>query len=229
MPVPLVIVGAVLLGADLLHRAVRKLAQPAMRLDGVPSLALVRLTAAVDVLIALLLLAVAVLTRGRLVHLVRLWPRDPLLSIFLGIVGGLVLHAVEGGSPLPVQALRVLPVQGNQVRFQAAGPATVLLFIAGEAGAEFIWRGIALGMLAQQVPVLLAILITAAAYGLRRGTAGQDHPMLGAVDGMLLGVLFRITRSLPAAIVAHLVADVLAYTSSADANDLDVSGLEMAD
>lgn len=215
----LLVAVAILIGADLLHRLARRLVRVPVRPDGAPSLPLVRLSAAIDIGMAVAILVVTVLTRDQWAHLARYWPADPLPALLFGALGGLFLHTVDCGSALPIAALRRERTQSANGPRSSAGPATVLLFLGGEIASELMWRGFVLAALARVLPGVVALLITSGAYGLRREEAGQDHPILGALDGLLLGILLRLTRSLPAVILAHLIADVFAYVSAADRSE----------
>jgi hypothetical protein len=49
-----------------------------------------------------------------------------------------------------------------------------------------------------------------------RAASARDHPLLAAIDGLLLGLLYLLTGSLLAVLVAQLVADLWAYVSAAN-------------
>jgi hypothetical protein len=66
------------------------------------------------------------------------------------------------------------------------------------------------------MPRLIALPLSAGGYGLSRAAAGQDHPLTGAIDGLLLGLLYLFSGSFIAVLLAQLVVDVLAYVSAAN-------------
>ena len=206
---------AVLCGISLLYWLPRRLIRQAERRDGAPSLGLVRLTAAIDVAFAAVVLGAALYSRGSFPWMGRLWRHDVWSALLIGALAGSFLHVVGGGSPLPLASLRSPGGHENRSHRRPAGLATVLFYVAGEASAVLIWFGAALGTFIHVVPRLVALAIVAAGYGSRRAASGQDHPLLGGIDGLLLALLSLVTGSLLAALVAHLVSDVLAYVSAA--------------
>ena len=212
---------AILFGACLLHALARRLATSRQRADGAPSLSLLRLSATAD-LVAGAGCLIAILSNGELLAPMRyLGVRDPLPALLIGVLGGLFLHVTGGGSPLPFASLRPSHAAVDASEGGRLGPATLLLLLSGVAAEELIWRGIGFAGTARVLPGAAALAISASGYGLQRHLAGEDTFALAAMDGVLLVVIFRLSHSLLAAIVAHLVADLYAYTSAADRAGLE--------
>jgi len=89
--------------------------------------------------------------------------------------------------------------------------AATLLFVFGEVAATFVWFGVVLGVCLAVLPRVVALAVVATGFGLRRAAAGQDHPLLGGLDGLLLGLLAVLSGSLLAVLVARGASDLLAY------------------
>jgi membrane protease YdiL (CAAX protease family) len=188
---------------------VRRSLRSAERPDGSPSASLLRASESLNIAFALALLALGLGGQGRLVSLAHLWRHDLWSALLIGALAGLFLHFVGGGSPLPVASLH------SARRRTDADTLGVLLFAFGEAGAVIIWFGAGLPSLLHLLPRLLSLPVVAGGYGLARAAAGQDHPLLGAIDGLLLGLLYLLSGSLLAVLLAHFVVDLLAYVSAA--------------
>ncbi len=202
--------GCLLALAALLPWCLRWVVRPSEGSDA-PPVALARVSAAVNIAIAVLLLLLA-RDGGRLVMLGHLWRHDPWSALLLGALAGLFLHVAGSGSPLPIASLR-----GQHAR-QRAG---AFLFVLGAAASVAIWFGAGLPSLLSRLPRLPSLLLAGSGYGLARGGAGQDDVLLGAIDGLLLGLLSILSGSVVSVLVAQLVADVWAYVSAAaQAEDL---------
>jgi len=165
------------------------------------------------------------LAGGRLLPLRDLQVRDPLPALLIGVLGGLFLHLTGGGSPLPAASLHPLPAGAGSRRDDELGVPMALLLLSAVAAQELIWRGVGYAGLANYLPGLVALVLSATGYGLQRGLSGEDAFALAALDGILLGVIFRLSSSLLAAALAHLIADAFAYTSVLDQD----SGLKTPD
>jgi len=187
---------------------VRTRSESVSRADGAPSVWLVRVTSLLDIAGAAVLIGAANLFHWPLLTRVHLWKHDPSSAILIGSVGGFLLSFAGGGSPLSIAAL--LPARAA-AHDRAADPAATSLFVLGEVGATFVWFGVALGVWLVVMPRLIALALVAAGFGLRRAAAGQDHPLLGALDAILLGLLAVFSGSLVAVLVARGTSDVLAY------------------
>jgi hypothetical protein len=202
--------GALLALAALLPWCLRWVLRASERSDA-PSAALARASAAANIAIAVLLLLLA-RNGGRLVTLGHLWRHDPWSALLLGALAGLFLHFAGSGSPLPIASLRWPHAR------QRSG---ALLFVLGAAASVAIWFGVGVPSLLIRLPRLPSLLLVGSGYGLARGGAGQDHVVLGAIDGLLLGLLAILSGSVVAVLLAQLVADVWAYVSAAaQAEDL---------
>lgn len=201
----------------------RRLPRAATSGDGSPSAALVRLIGLADLVSLLLLLAAHTVLGGRGPEMLSLWRHDLPSAVLIGALAGSFLHVVGGGSPLPLASLR--PSYGIRLgsRDPSAGFATILLFVCGEAASVVFWFGAALATFVHVLPRMAALPLVAAGFGSRRAAAGQDHPLLGAIDGLLLGLLGLAAGSLVSVLVAHFVGDLLAYVSAA--GDLEDSVL----
>lgn len=208
----LLIASGLFLAAALLPLLARRLVRRSERVDGAPTLSLVRATSIAEAGCATALLLLGVLSHGHLIALGHVWRHDIWSALLFGALGGLALHFVGGGSPLPIAALRTARLPAARSR---AGLGTVALFLLGEACTVVVWFGAALPTLARGPSRLLALLLVAGGYGCGRAAAGEDHPLLGAVDGVLLGLLATLTGSLLTVGIAQLVADLLAYVSAA--------------
>lgn len=199
--------------ASLAPWAVCRLVRVRERPDGAPALALVRLTSAVNVAFAIVFLAAGIASRGRIVTLAHPWRQDIWSALLFGALAGLLLHVLGGGSPLPIASL------GGHRRPSAgardADIGTVVLFVLGEVASVGIWFGAGLPTLLRSFARLLTLPAVAAGYGSGRAAAGQDHALTGAIDGLLLGLLYLLTGSFLATVVAHLLVDALAYVSAA--------------
>jgi membrane protease YdiL (CAAX protease family) len=173
------------------------------------------LSSAANLLIASLALAALIVGRGRLLPLHDLGFGKLAPALLLGALGGLFIHVTGGGSPLPLGVLQ--PAEfGTASPLQHPLGAGGALLLGGAVGEELIWRGIVLSALALVLPGLIALLLAACGYGLQRWLAGEDHAALATTDGILLGAVFRVSGSLPSAVIAHVVADLFAYASLAD-------------
>ena len=204
----------ILLAALAAPWAARGLVRDRERPDGAPSTALLRCTGCVNIAFGALLLALGLVYPGRVVMLAHLWRHDVWSALLFGALAGLFLHVVGGGSPLPVAALG--SERRRPVAFRGtAGLTTVTLFALGEAALLTIWFGAGLPSLLHPLTRLLSLALIAAAYGSGRAAAGQDHPLTGAIDGLLLGLLYLLTGSFVAVVVAHFLVDILAYASAA--------------
>ncbi len=210
---------ALLLAASGFPWVVRLLVRVRERSDGAPSLALVRWTAGANVIGAALLIVMGLRWMGAAaggpgVVLAHLWRHDPWSAILFGALAGLFLHFVGGGSPLPVASLRAGRATSARAA-RGADPASVALFVFGELASIVLWFGAALPTLLHASSRLVALPLVALGYGLGRAAAGQDHPLTGAIDGLLLGLAYLFTGSLLAVEIAHFVVDLLAYVSAA--------------
>lgn len=178
------------------------------RADGAPSHRLVRTTALLDIAGAAVLVGAANLLHWSLLSHVRLWRHDPSSAILIGAVAGFLLNFAGGGSPLSIAALVPLRAPG---RHGAVDQAATLVFVFGEVAATFVWFGVVLGVCLAVMPRVVALAVVATGFGLRRAAAGQDHPLLGGLDGLLLGLLALLSGSLLAVLVARGASDLLAY------------------
>jgi hypothetical protein len=178
--------------------------RPLVRGAALPA-ALARATAIANVVLAALLILLA-RVEERSVTFGQLWRHDPWSALLLGALAGLFLHFAGSGSPLPIASLR------EQRPARGAG---VILFVLGATATVAIWFGAGLPSLLLHLHRLPALLLIACGYGLTRGGSGQDHVLLGAIDGLLLGLLGILTGSIVAVLLAQLVADVWAYVSAA--------------
>jgi hypothetical protein len=193
----------------------RRLVRKPERQDGVPTPLVVRVTAGIDVLGALVVSSVSYLSHGRLLEPGQLWRHDVWSALLIGVLAGFLLHVVGGGSPLPVASLRSSR-RTTGAALPGPGFLTALLFVAGESAAVFIWFGVGLGTFIHTAPRLLSLALVALGFGFRRAACGQDHPLLGAIDGLMLALLYLATGSIVAVVVAHLAGDLLAYVSAAN-------------
>jgi hypothetical protein len=209
----IILVSGLLLVAAALPWLGRLLVRTTERRDGAPTLALVRVGALAQIVSAIVLVGVSLVSGGRLAVLGHIWRHDVWSALLFGVLAGLFLHFAGGGSPLPIASLRA--VRSPRAQEAGAGPATAALFVLGEMGGIMAWFGVGLPSLLRALPRLPSLLLVAAGYGLGRAAAAQDHPLLGAIDGLLLGLLYLLTGSLLAVLVAHLVADLWAYVSAA--------------
>ena len=180
------------------------------RADGAPGQSLIRWFAALDLAGALGLLVAERMLHQPLFGPLRLWRHDPASAIFIGALAGLFLNVAGSGSPLVVASL-ALPASGLPPTRGAAPRWTVALLALGEIAAGVAWFGVALGTALSVFPRLVALMLLACGYGSRRALAGQDHLLLGAVDGLLLGLLAIFSRSIIAALLARAISDALAY------------------
>jgi len=187
---------------------VRTRLESVARADGAPSRRLVRATALLDIAGAAVLVGAANLSRWPLLGHVHLWRHDPSSALLIGAVAGFLLNFAGGGSPLSVAALVPLRAPG---RHDAVDQAATLLFVFGEVAATFVWFGVVLGVCLAVLPRVVALAVVATGFGLRRAAAGQDHPLLGGLDGLLLGLLAVLSGSLLAVLVARGASDLLAY------------------
>jgi hypothetical protein len=211
--------------ASLLYWLPRRILRQPERRDGAPRPALVRSIAAIDVGSAALLLTAGFLSHGRLVQTGPLWRHDVWSALLIGVLAGFFLHVVGGGSPLPVASLRAPRLSGDFGPLPGPGFPTAALFFAGEAASTYVWFGVGLATFIHVAPRLFVLALIALGFGFRRAASGQDHPLLGAIDGLLLAVLYQASGSLLAVVVAHLVGDVLAYVSAAsDAEETEAPG-----
>jgi hypothetical protein len=197
-----------LVAAAALPWALRGVVTAGDRPDGAPSTLLMRLSAIANLALMALLLSLAWLSTGRLVAVGQLWRHDPWSALLFGALAGLFLHVAGSGSPLPLASLR------DSARARASSAGT-LLFLVGAAATVGIWFGVGLPSLLHWLPRLPALFLAGAGYGLARGGSGQDHILLGAIDGLLLGLLMLLTGSLLAVLLAQVVADVWAYAGAA--------------
>jgi hypothetical protein len=209
----ILIVFGFLVAAAFAPWAVRRLIGSAKRPDGTPSPLLTRWVATANV--AFILLAI-VLSRHNLLVPARLWRNDAWTAVLFGSLGGLLLHFLGSGSPLPVAALT-----GSRRRLRSEIDVSDLIsfasFAIGEISGIIIWFGAGLPTLLRLMPRLLALPLVAGGYGLGRAAAGQDHPITGAIDGLLLGLLYLLSGSFIAVLLAQVIVDVLAYVSAANA------------
>ena len=204
-----------LLAISLLYWLPRRLLRQAERTDGAPKPGIVRASAATDVLAAGFLISVSLLSHGRAFQAGQLWRHDFWSALLIGALAGFFLHVVGGGSPLPLASLRATRMTNGVASRSGPGLPTALLFLSGEAAAIYVWFGVGLATFIHLAPRLFSLALVALGFGLRRAASGQDHPLLGAIDGLLLAVLYLATGSLLAVIVGHVVGDVLAYVSAA--------------
>jgi hypothetical protein len=210
------VVALTLVGTSLLYWLPWRLLRRPERRDGAPRPAVVRISAVIDIISALALLAAAYLSHGRLVETGQLWRHDIWSTLLFGVLAGFLLHVVGGGSPLPVASLRAPRRDPGSAALAGPGFSTALLFVAGESAGIFVWFGAGLPTLIHAAPRLLCLALVALGFGSRRAAGRQDHALLGAIDGLLLALLYLATRSLLAVVVAHLLGDVLAYVSAAN-------------
>jgi hypothetical protein len=219
------VTGAILLASAASLWVARGAIRGRERPDGAPALVLVRAVEAAQLAFAAILLITGVLSGGRLATLGHLWRHDLWAALLLGGLAGLFLHVIGGGSPLPIASLRAAR-QTLRLRSADADPGTVLLFVIGEVAAVVIWFGVGLPTLLPVLPRLLALPLVALGYGVGRAAAGQDHFLLGTIDGLLLGLLYLVTGSLVAVVLAHLLVDILAYVSAATQAEEDALAVE---
>jgi hypothetical protein len=202
-----------LIAAALALWAVRQLVGTTRRPDGTASPLLTRWIAAADlgsILLALLL------CRANILIAAHPWRNDVWSALLFGAAGGLLLHVLGSGSPLPVAALTS---SRRKLRRETdvADLVSFSSFAIGEIGGIVIWFGVGLPTLLRVMPRLIALPLVSAGYGLGRAAAGQDHPLTGAIDGLLLGLLYLLSGSFLAVLLAQVIVDVLAYVSAANA------------
>jgi hypothetical protein len=204
---------------------VRRFVRDRERSDGAPSLALIRASSLLNAVVAAGFVVAAVVSHGRVAVLAYPWRHDIWSALLLGALAGLLMHVLGSGSPLPMASLSRSRWPANPVGRQA-GLRSVALFLAGETGTLFIWFGVGLPSLLRLFPRLLALPLSAAGYGLGRGASGLDHPLTGAIDGLLLGLLYLLTGSFVAVLIAHFLVDILAYVSAANSAEETAMELE---
>jgi membrane protease YdiL (CAAX protease family) len=81
---------------------------------------------------------------------------------------------------------------------------------------ETIFRGYLLGQLQLVTPPVIAIILQAVFSFIPQLYQGSYNALLSLYGGLALGIVFSLSGSLLAAIVAHVVQDVIgfAFTSS---------------
>jgi hypothetical protein len=197
----------------------------AERADGAPTPALMRAIALIDLAALIAIGAASRLFRWPLFGALHLWRHDPASALLIGALAGFALNIAGGGSPLAIAGLMGQTSPAQKHARHAIDQATILLFFAGELAGLAIWFGTVLGQLLRAIFRLIALAIVATGFGVRRAAAGQDHPLLGAVDGLLLGLLAVLSGSVLSVLVAHEASDLFAYVRVAsEIEDAGVAG-----
>ncbi len=89
---------------------------------------------------------------------------------------------------------------------------TVVMFVFVGAVEELIFRSIILTRLEKALGTYQAILLSAALFGIMHAVYGIVNEVLfAAFFGLILGFLFKITRSFPLILVIHGTANVLLF------------------
>jgi hypothetical protein len=211
LPPPFLLVALTILLEAAAFAVIRLRIGAVQRPDGTPSLALLRATAAIDLAGAAVLVSAAKVLHWPLLQTVQLWRHDLPSAILIGALAGFFLNVAGGGSPLAIASIILAGWQSCGGGRRHADQLTLLVFVLGEIAATFLWFGAALGSMLRVFPRLVTLALVAGGFGLRRAAAGQDHALLGAVDGLLLSVLALLSRSLVAVLVARGLSDLLAY------------------